>query len=154
MIFSEERAHMCSVQTKEENQASRPVVVYDGECPFCQRQVRRMKRRDTATIFDYLPRQTEGLEERFPKLSEGDFNTGMRLVNPDGSVSAGADAVYHIARRLKGWQRLAWLYRVPVLQWIFRSAYTWIAKNRYRLAKKCENGICEVGSQNNRTAGK
>ena len=129
----------------------RPVVVYDGQCQFCQRQVRRMKQRDADQVFEYLPRQTEGLEQRFPRLSDGDFNTGMRLVRPDGSVIVGADAVYQIARRLKGWQRLAWLYRVPVLNWIFRWAYGWIARNRYRLAKKCEDGVCEVDPMRTKT---
>ena len=41
----------------------------------------------------------------------------MRLVNPDGSIDVGADAVYQIARRLSGWKHVAWLYRVPVLKW-------------------------------------
>ena len=103
-----------------------------------------MRRGDTAGVFDYLPRQTEGLDQRFPKLMEGNFNAGMRLVHVDGSVSAGADAVYQIARQIKGWKQLAWLYRVPVLHRIFRDAYAWVAKHRYKLAKRCENDICEI----------
>jgi predicted DCC family thiol-disulfide oxidoreductase YuxK len=82
-----------------ETGGSRPVVVYDGACAFCLRQVERIRRRDRAGVFEFVPRQTAGLEQRFPKLAEGDFNTGMRLVHRDGSVSVGADAVYEIARR-------------------------------------------------------
>ena len=59
-------------------------------------------------------------------------------------VSAGADAVYQIARQIKGWEQLAWLYRVPVLHGVFRAAYAWVAKYRYKLAKRCENDICEI----------
>jgi predicted DCC family thiol-disulfide oxidoreductase YuxK len=125
-------------------QPSRPTVVYDGECAYCRRQVQKMQQRDQEGVFDYVPRQTEGLTERFPKLAEGDFNTGMRLVHEDGSVSVGADAIYRIATRLAGWKRLAWLYRVPGLQQLFRAAYGWVAKNRHRLAKRCEDGACEI----------
>ena len=135
---------MTSSQSAQSDGPARAVVVYDGACPFCLRQVERMKRRDMTGSFEYVPRQTEGLEERFPQLGEGDFNVGMRLVHTDRSISVGADAVYHIARRLRGWKYLAWVYRVPVLNGLCRTAYAWIAKNRYALAKKCEDGVCAV----------
>ena len=124
--------------------SARPAVVYDGECSFCARQIEKFKSRDTDRIFEYVPRQAEGIDHRFPMLAEGDFNTGMRLVHTDASVSVGADAIYHIARRLKVWRWYAWLYRVPGLNGLCRAAYGWIARNRYRLAKKCDDGSCAL----------
>lgn len=125
----------------------KPIVVYDGECRFCLKQVDRIQRRDRQSIFDYSPRQEEGLVERFPKLAEVDFDSGMRLIERDGTIHAEADAVYEIARRLPLWRGMAWLYRIPGLNWIFRRIYAWIAKNRYRLASKCEvDGECQVDS--------
>ena len=135
---------MTSALPAQSDGPARAVVVYDGACSFCLRQVEKMKRRDTTGSFEYVPRQTEGLNQRFPQLAEGDFNVGMRLIHPDRSVSAGADAVYHIARRLRGWKYLAWVYRVPLLNGLCRVAYAWIAKHRYTLAKKCEDGVCEM----------
>jgi len=128
-----------------ERAPSRPVIVYDGDCPFCLKHVDGMKRRDSGNVFEYQPRQAPGLEERFPRITEGDFNSGMRLIDTDGSISIGADAVYNIARRLDGWRHLAWMYRIPLLNSICRGAYAWIARNRYRLAKKCDHGVCEAG---------
>lgn len=121
-----------------------PAIVFDGQCPFCQRQIARIRKRDTRGVFEYLPKQTEGVDRRFPQLADGDFNTGMRLVHPDGSVSVGADAVYEIAKQLRGWRWLAWLYRVPVLHALCRWGYAWIAQNRYKLGKTCEHGACEI----------
>ena len=127
---------------------SRPAIVFDGQCPFCIRQVARIQQRDLEGTFEYVPRQTQGLESRFPKLAEGDFNTGMRLVHVDGSVSVGADAVYQIARRLPGWRGWAWLYRVPGLRSLLRAIYGWIARNRYRLARTCPaEGACPPQSR-------
>ena len=58
----------------------KPIVVYDGECRFCIWSVRRVQKKDKSNQFDYLPRQTEGIEDHFPKLASSDFNTGMRLM--------------------------------------------------------------------------
>ena len=122
-------------QNQPDHQAGR--VVYDGECPFCRRQIARFRQRDTQSLFEYLPRQTAGLAEQFPKLADADFNAGMRLVCPDGNILVGADAVYHIMRRLSPYRWVAWLYRVPLLHFLFRRIYAWIAANRHRLAGNC-----------------
>ena len=122
----------------------RPVIVFDGECPFCQRQVARIQRRDRDGQFEYAPRQTPGLTERFPKLAEGDFDTGMRLVMPGGAIYIGADAVYQIARRLPLWRLAAWLYRVPVAHAILRWAYGWVAAHRQALGSACRDDTCKV----------
>jgi predicted DCC family thiol-disulfide oxidoreductase YuxK len=129
-----------------ETQRPRPVVVYDGECRFCLKQVDRLRGRDEHEAFEFVPRQAEGLDERFPKLAEGDFDTGLRLVRTDGELVVGADAIYQIARQLRGYRRLAWLYRVPGLRGLLRLAYAWVAKNRYKLAGRnnCDDGSCKI----------
>ena len=111
-----------------------PAVVYDGECPFCRRQITRIRKYDRHGRFEYLPRQTPGLTGRFPAIGQSGFDTGMRLVMPDGLIYVGADAVYHIARRLQYWRLLAWLYRVPGIHSLARFAYAWIAANRQSLS--------------------
>jgi predicted DCC family thiol-disulfide oxidoreductase YuxK len=95
--------------------------------------VERIRALDSQGVLEYVPRDTAGLVERFPQLAAGDFNTGMRLITPDGTVYVGADSLYQVARRLRGWRRLAWLYRVPLLHALARAAYAWIARNRHRL---------------------
>ena len=124
----------------------RPVVVYDGECPFCRKQIARIRSRDIREQFEYVPRQTPALTDRFPALAEGDFNSGMRLVLPGGQVHVGVDALYHIARRLPRWRWVAWLYRVPILRALAQRAYRWIAANRQRLGQPCDDGACRIDS--------
>ena len=122
----------------------KPVIVYDGACRFCQRQISRIRRWDHHDQFEYAAKQTPGLDERFPRLTEGDFNTGMRLIDPGGEIHVGADAVYQIARRLPRGRWLAWVYRVPVLHGLAKLAYAWVAARRQRLGQTCDNGSCEV----------
>jgi predicted DCC family thiol-disulfide oxidoreductase YuxK len=123
---------------------NRPVIVYDGDCSFCRKQIAKIQRKDVRAQFEYLPKQSETLADRFPVLAQSDFNTGMRLVLPDGQVQVGADAVYHIARRLPGWRWTAWVYRVPIIHALARTVYRWIAANRQRLSQNCDDGTCLV----------
>ena len=93
----------------------------------------------------FVARQTEGLVERFPKLGEGDFNTGIRLITPDNTIHVGADAAYQIVRRLLYWRRIAWLYHVPGIYWLTRTVYAWVAVNRQSLSGDCDDRTCKPG---------
>ncbi len=123
---------------------SKSIVVYDGDCRFCCRQVERIRRWDTRAQLEYVTRQQPELIERMPALADADFNTGMRLITLDGTIHVGADAVYQIARRLPRWRRIVWVYRVPVIHALARLVYAWIAANRLRLSRTCEEGACKL----------
>jgi len=124
--------------------AQLPVVVYDGECPFCRRQIARIRRYDRHGRFECVPRQTLGLTDRFPALADGDFDTGMRLISPDGEIYVGADSVYYIARQLPVWRWFAWLYRIPGVHALARAAYAWIAAHRRSLGRGCDDDACAL----------
>jgi predicted DCC family thiol-disulfide oxidoreductase YuxK len=49
-----------------------------------------------------------------------------------------------LERRLKVWKWFAWLYQIPELNSLCRAVYAWIARNRYRLAKRCDDGSCTL----------
>lgn len=122
-----------------------PVVVYDGECGFCRRSVDAIRRRDRRRVFTYVPRQTPGIEQRFPQLLEGDFNTGLRLIDTDETAHVGADAMHQIARRLPIYNWFAWLYQVPLLRGATRWIYAWVAANRMKLSRYCGAGeACRI----------
>jgi predicted DCC family thiol-disulfide oxidoreductase YuxK len=121
-----------------------PTIVFDGQCRFCRMQMERIRRRDRHGVFAFMPRHHPDLIGRFPQLAGENLGTGLRLVETSGQVHVGADAVYHIARRLPVWRLAAWLYRVPVLRQLLRWAYHLIARNRLRLAGTCDDGACAL----------
>ena len=127
----------------------RSTLVYDGHCSFCRRWVARIARMDRSDTFELVARQTDGLTKRFPRLVEGDFDTGMRLITPDDAIHVGADAAYQIVRRLRYLRRIAWLYHVPGIHWLTRTVYAWIAANRQSLGGnrlvggKCDDETCK-----------
>ncbi|MGA1199626.1 MAG: thiol-disulfide oxidoreductase DCC family protein [Candidatus Latescibacterota bacterium] len=123
----------------------KPVVVYDGECRFCTWSMNRIQKLDKQDQFAYLPRQAPGIESRFPKLADSDFNTGMRLIVTDDEIYVGADAVYQIYRRLPPFHFVAWVYRVPILHWVFRGGYALIAKYRHLSGRvSCDTSVCDL----------
>lgn len=115
------------------------VLVYDASCRFCVRQMDWIRAHDGLGCFEFVPSATVGLTERFPALAAQDMSTGLRAVRADGTAAAGADAVYEVALRLRGWRRLAWVYRVPGLHAILRWAYAFAAARRYRIAGQNRN---------------
>ena len=121
------------------------VVVYDGECGFCRRSVDEIRRRDRDRRMVYLPRSTPGIEEKLPALAEGDFDTGIRVFDPDGTIHVGADGIRHIASQLPIWRRLAWAYDLPIIRPLARRAYAWVAANRMRISRACgPDGACRL----------
>lgn len=120
-----------------------PVIVYDGECRFCDWSVRRIKKLDRQKQFEYLPRQAPGVEERFPVLAASDFNTGLRLID-DPRVFVGADAVHQIYRRIPPYHLIAWAYALPGLRQLFRFGYALVALNRHRFGRMECADACEV----------
>jgi len=118
------------------------VVIYDGACVFCHRQVERLRRLDRLGRLSFIPMQAPDLEQRFPQIAGGDFNTGMRFIDAADRVYVGADAVHQIVRRLPLVRFATWLYRVPGLHWAANQAYGWIAANRFRMADPCEDEVC------------
>jgi predicted DCC family thiol-disulfide oxidoreductase YuxK len=123
----------------------RPIVVYDGQCAFCRSSIDRIRRRDRHQQFCYVPREAPGLEERFPAVAEGDFNAGMRLIEPDGTIHVGSDAIFHIASHLPWFRWFAWTYKLPVFGFVTRKCYAWVAANRMKLSKYCDtDGACRI----------
>jgi predicted DCC family thiol-disulfide oxidoreductase YuxK len=121
------------------------VIIYDGECRFCQWSVRRIRKLDRRQQFEYVPRQTERIDARFPVLAESDFNTGLRLLEDTGAVHVGADAIYQIYRCLPPYNLVAWLYRVPPFTQLARLGYGVIARNRHRFGRvECDTGACAI----------
>ena len=70
----------------------KPLLVFDGDCQFCRRWIARWKNA-TAGKVDYLTFQDESLAGRFPEIPRQDFAEAVHLLQPDGSVCRGAEAV-------------------------------------------------------------
>jgi predicted DCC family thiol-disulfide oxidoreductase YuxK len=93
--------------------------------------------------------QREGALDRFSGITHDACMRAMHLVEPDGRISQGAEA---IARAIATRPMLRWvrpLYYLPGLRQTLNWLYAVIASNRYQLLGKstsqdCDNGTCHL----------
>ncbi|MFI5345714.1 MAG: lipase maturation factor family protein [Elusimicrobiota bacterium] len=108
---------------------SKPVLVFDGDCGFCRLWIERW-RLATGDAVEYLPSQKAAA--RFPKLSPADLGEAVHLVEPDGTISRGAEAVFRSLDRAGGAYRAGlFFYRsLPPFRAASEAAYRFVAARR------------------------
>jgi predicted DCC family thiol-disulfide oxidoreductase YuxK len=108
--------------------ADRPLVVYDGDCGFCREWIRRWQER-TGPRVDYAPYQEAA--ERFPEIPVTSFRRAVHLIDTDGAVFAGAEAVFRTLARARRGGSWLWAYRrLPGFAPASEAAYRWVASHR------------------------
>lgn len=101
-------------------------VLFDGECPLCQREIAHVKglakrQSDCSLCFVDISGGAEGdtafVADRATLLAR------FHVQRPDGSRLDGAEAFVAMWSRLLGWRWLARLARLPGMLWLLELAY-------------------------------
>lgn len=129
--------------------ADRPdadVVIYDGHCRFCTKQVRRLAFFDRAGRLAFLSLHDPRVAERYPDLTYDQLMEELYLVRPNGVRYAGAAAFRYLSRQLPLlWPLVPFLhipYSLPVWNWCYQQ----VAQRRYLFGRieECEGGTCSL----------
>lgn len=121
------------------------LLIYDGECRFCQAQVVRLQRWAGAQLFP-MPLQKSGLLDTLG-IAHEEAMRAMQLVTTDGAIYAGVEAVVQGLRRRPLLGRFLRLYYVPGCRQVADLGYRLIARYRYRLmGRAIARGECDGGS--------
>jgi predicted DCC family thiol-disulfide oxidoreductase YuxK len=108
----------------------KPLMVYDGECNFCTLWIRRW-RQMTGDSVDYLPAQDPKIAARFPEIPREQFDTAVQLIETDGAVYAGAEAVFRALSKSPRGKRLLQTYEdSPAFAGVTEWAYRRVANHR------------------------
>jgi len=120
------------------------VLLFDGHCRLCTAGARKLARWARPGAVELASFQDPSVLGRFPDLTRDQCLQAMHLVEPDGHVFGGAEAVVAVLVT-RGWL-FAWtrLYYLPGLRWLADRAYRWVARNRYRLTGRapCDETGC------------
>jgi predicted DCC family thiol-disulfide oxidoreductase YuxK len=122
----------------------RDTVLYDGQCRFCRSQIALLKRLDLTGRLRFESLHEPSVAEEFPDLDRDDLMREMYLVDRSGHAHAGAEAVRCLSRRLPLLWPLALPLHVPGSLPIWKWLYRVVARNRYRLAGRCDGGTCHL----------
>ena len=104
------------------------LMIYDGDCDFCQRWVDRFSS-VTGDCVDYIPYQE--VKDRFFDISESEFIRSVQYIAPNGSRSEGAEAVF---RAISAPPNRSWLFtfyrKIPYFAKLAEMIYQTVAENR------------------------
>ncbi len=108
-------------------------IFYDGYCPLCQIEMRKLKSldKDQKLVFEDI--QAPTFPNRYPQLDWSALNARIHVQLDNGSVVSGLDAT-HLAWKTVG---RGWVYaplRWPVIRWFADHLYLIFARNRYRIS--------------------
>jgi predicted DCC family thiol-disulfide oxidoreductase YuxK len=107
---------------------NRPVLIYDGDCDLCRHWIARW-RHVTGDRVEYVSSQQTA--HRFPEISPQQFQSSVQLVQPDGTVFDGAEAVFLTLAFNPTYRWPLWLYRnVLGVAWATEFTYRFVARHR------------------------
>jgi predicted DCC family thiol-disulfide oxidoreductase YuxK len=110
------------------------VLIYDGECPVCQKTVAWIRENMRKDAFEMIPCQSAEARRRFPSIEQIVCMQAMQLILPDGRILGAEKALPEILKRLKRYGPAAALFNLPGSEVVSRSFYRWFADNRYDIA--------------------
>lgn len=121
------------------------IVLYDGNCRFCQASIRLLKRLDWLKKLHCQDcRDTDNLPKCEIPLDPARLLEQMHVVTPDRKRSyAGFAAFRWMAWRMPLTWSIAPLLYLPGAQWLGNKIYLWVAGNRYNLVP-CKDGVCTL----------
>lgn len=114
------------------------IVLFDGDCAFCNGWVRWIQRRDRRGRFHFHPLTSDkGLRLRAAHRVPDDIDSVV-LVEGDAAHTK-STAAWRILRRLPKWGFVSWLVRI-VPRPLRDMVYDLVSRNRHRLGikDKCE----------------
>jgi predicted DCC family thiol-disulfide oxidoreductase YuxK len=108
----------------------KPLMVFDGDCNFCTLWIRRWQQM-TGENVDYLSAQDPRIAAQFPEIPREQFDTAVQLIETDGSVYSGAEAVFRTLAHHPNqqWPLRTYERSVPfadITEWAYRR----VAENR------------------------
>lgn len=109
---------------------SKPLLVFDGDCNICALWIRRWQQMTGAAV-EYLPSQDTSIAALFPEIPRERFNTAVQLIEPDGTVYSGAEAVFRALAKNPKWRWPLGAYEnSPAIANITECSYRFVAGNR------------------------
>jgi predicted DCC family thiol-disulfide oxidoreductase YuxK len=116
------------------------IVLFDGECHFCDWGVQFIIKRDPKELFHFASLQSAVGQELLERYRVPLDIDSIVLIE-QGTVYVKSNAVLRICRHLRGAWKLLYIFKLIPIS-IRNSVYDWIAKNRYKWFGKKE--MCMV----------
>jgi predicted DCC family thiol-disulfide oxidoreductase YuxK len=121
-------------------------LLYDGECPFCRREVEFLKRFDRKCDLILEDITAVGFDPARYGLTREEVMGVLHGIMPNGRIVSRVEAIRQAYRTVG----LGWLVApagLPGVSWVLDRMYGVFAHNRVRLGRlfgrSCESGKCK-----------
>jgi predicted DCC family thiol-disulfide oxidoreductase YuxK len=117
------------------------VVLYDGACPLCRREIAHYRRLRGAERIRWVDiAQTPDIEQHYG-ISRARAMAQFHVRDPAGRWQVGASAFVELWRHLPGYRHAARAVSAMRLVYLMDRAYARFA--RWRLRRQCDDERCE-----------
>lgn len=135
---------------------SSPVLTlyFDGNCPFCAAEMRRLKSWNTAGRLGFVDIAAADFDPAPLGVGYADLDRELHARTADDRLLVGIDSMLE-AYTLVGKSWLVWPLRVGALRPLLTHLYRGFARNRYRFSRwlgyrrveECASGVCRIDSR-------
>lgn len=117
-----------SADIERDHRSDTALMIYDGDCGFCTYWAHRWSEK-IGLALEITPLQDE--ENRPGELATAELEEAVHLVDSDGAVYRGAEAVFRAMALRRRYRVGLWLYRrIPGFRWLSELLYRWVANHR------------------------
>ena len=124
------------------------LVIYDGECMFCTKSVKRLFKWDGGGRLSFVSLHHPYVAANFPELTKEMLLEQMYVVTTSGEQLGGAAAFRHLTCKLPRLWVLMPILHIPFSLPLWQWGYNQVAKRRYLLGKQegaaCDGDACEI----------
>ena len=122
-----------------------PVVLFDGSCPMCSREIAFYRRQAASEKLQWIDISREpDTESRFD-VSHDDAMQRFHVRDSEGNWQTGAWAFAELWSHFPGWRMLSGILRRAGLLPITDRAYNRFAS--WRLKRQCKEGTCTTAEE-------
>lgn len=128
-------------------------LYYDGNCPFCLAEMRRLRGWDKAGHLAFIDIAEPDFNPTPLSVTMAALNLQLHAKTTDGKLTVGIDSML-AAYTLVGKAALVWPLRVRLLRPMLSYLYRQFARNRYRVSAwlgyapvpRCTANQCQAGN--------
>jgi predicted DCC family thiol-disulfide oxidoreductase YuxK len=109
-------------------------LLYDGQCPFCRREVQWLKGKDRDGRLEIEDISDPAFDPARYGLTRPAVEAEIHGVLPDGKIVRRVEAIRRAYRAVGlGW--LVWPTRLPAISWVLDRLYRLFARHRAGLGR-------------------
>lgn len=120
------------------------MIFFDGQCPFCRREISFMQSRDSDSKLRFVDIASSDFHASHYGLEHQELQSVIHAITPDGEVLTRMD-VFRAAYEEIG---LGWILRItkwPIFEALFDWTYSLFAKYRDKLGSYLCCSQCRAG---------